>query len=92
MIGEKITPILIEIENTLWEFEVENGSKPNYPIEAFRAITKIFMSVLMDKMFELQSNEEMRQEDREAMAYKAGEDLRAFVKKYTDVDTHELYK
>ena len=65
-IGEKISPILCEIEKTLWEFEANDGGKPNYPIEAFRAATKIFLSVLLDKMYNLQENEGMSLENRKA--------------------------
>ena len=31
-------------------------------------------------------------EDRENMATKCGEDLRKFIKTYTDIDTFDLYK
>lgn len=90
-IGEKLAPILVEIEDTIWEFDAAEIGRPNYPIEAFRASIKIFMSVLMDKMWELQCNETLSFEDRCNMAQKAGEDLRKLVKIYTDIDTIELY-
>ena len=57
MIGKKISPILVEIENTLWEFESNKGVKPEYTDEGFRSATKIFMSTIMDKMWELQEKE-----------------------------------
>lgn len=92
MIGTKISSILEEIEHTLWEFEVNQaGTKPNYSIEGFRGAIKIFMSVLMDKMWELQSFEEMDLNDRMNMATKLGEDVRKLVKTYTNIDTHDLY-
>lgn len=53
MIGKKINPILVEIEETLWEFESNYPTKPEYNIDGFRASIKIFMSALMDKMWEL---------------------------------------
>jgi hypothetical protein len=90
--GEKISPILTEIEDAIWEHDFAEIGKPNYPIEAFRASIKIFMSVLMDKMWELQNNENLSIEDKSNMAQKAGEDLRKFVKIYTDIDTHNFYK
>lgn len=92
MIGEKISPILVEIENTLWEFEANRGLKPNYSIEGFRSATKIFMSVLMDKIWELQENENIEIKDRLNMVQKLGEDIRSLIKTYTDIDCHELYK
>jgi len=90
-IGEKLSPILIEIENTLWEFEANNGTKPNYSSEGFRAAIKIFMSVLMDKIWELQQDEQFEMNDRINMVVKAGEEVRVLVKTYTGIDCHDLY-
>lgn len=90
-IGEKISPVLIEIEDTLWEFEANKGIKPNYTMEGFRAATKIFMSVIMDKVWELQDYDKISMNDRLNMANKCGEDLRKFVKIYTNIDTFDLY-
>ena len=92
MIGKQLSPILEEIEDTLLEFEVEIGSKPEYTIEGFRAAIKIFMSVILDKMWQLQENDVLSQEDREIMATKCGEELRKFIKIYTGIDTFDLYK
>lgn len=57
MIGKKLSPVLEEMEATLWEYEAFNGAKPNYTLEGFRASTKIFMSALLDKFFEKQQAE-----------------------------------
>jgi len=92
MIGKKFSPILKEIEDTLWEFEENNGGKPNYTQEGFQGAIKIFMSVLMDKMWELQEGEEISLADRLKMSQRAGEDLRKLVKTYTDIDTNDFYK
>ncbi|HEY9342152.1 MAG TPA: hypothetical protein VIQ23_11255 [Hanamia sp.] len=92
MVGQKISPILSEIESTLWEFESRSGFKPEYTIEGFRAATKIFMSAMMDKIWELQSKEEIDMNTRGEMAKKCGEDIRRIVKVYTDIDTYDLYK
>ncbi len=91
-IGQRISPILEEIENTLWEFEANRGLKPEYSTEGFRAAIKIFMSVMMDKIWELQQDEDIGLEDRLNMVQKCGEDVRALIKTYTDIDCHELYK
>lgn len=91
MIGQEISKILSEIECSLWEYEANNGIKPNYTKDGFRAATKIFMSVIMDKMFELQTNEKIPMEYRIKMVKKAGEDVRNLIKTYTDIDTYELY-
>ncbi len=91
MIGEKLNPVLCELEETLWILE-EAGEKPNYSNKAFRAATKIFMSCLMDKMYSLQLEEDIDEEDKIKMVQKAGEDLRNFIKTYTNLDTHDFYK
>lgn len=92
MIGEKLSPILEEIENALIEFEVYNGDKPDFTVDGFRAGIKIFMSVMMDKIYELQEKEDIPFKHREEMAFKCGLEIRDIVKKYTDIDTHDLYK
>ena len=92
MIGKTISPILVDIETALWEFELNSGIKPEYTTDGFRAGIKIFMSVLMDKIWELQQDEKITMEDRINMVQKAGEDVRKLVKTYTDIDCHELYK
>jgi hypothetical protein len=90
--SKKISPILIEIEEAIWKHDLALIGKPNYSDEAFRASIKIFMSILMDKMWELQCDENMTIEDKSNMAQKAGEDLRKLVKTYTSIDTHDFYK
>jgi hypothetical protein len=92
MIGKQISPILVEIEETLWEFEAEAKMKPEYSLEGFRATVKIFMSAILDKMWEIQNWDNMQFENREIMAEKAGQELRKFIKTFTGVDTHQLYE
>jgi hypothetical protein len=92
MVGKKLSPILVEIESEIWESECQNGLKPEYSKEAFRAAIKIFSSALMDKIFDLQTLENIPAEARLAMAKKCGDDIRQLVKTYTDIDTHSLYK
>ena len=93
MIGQKLSDILSEIEETLWEFEFNHpDQKPNYTTEGFRASIKIFMSALLDKMWELQSDEHMDIDTRMKMAEKAGHEIRKIVKIYTDIDTHQLFE
>ena len=94
MIGKKLSPILNEIENTLWEYEFSNGGKPCFTDEGFRSSIKIFMACLMDKMYELQDKESdnFDLELRGEMARKAGEEIRKLVKTFTNIDTHDMYK
>lgn len=92
MIGKKISPILVEIEDMLFEFEVNKGLPPEYTDEGFRAAIKIFASALMDKIWILQSDEKMDMKDRINMALKVGDDIRKMVKTYTNIDTHGFYE
>jgi len=92
MIGKSLSPILLEIEEIIIENEVNLGIKPDYSKEALRSATKIFMSVILDKMWELQKLENIDIEDSDNMAIKCGEEIRVFIKKFTDIETHDLYK
>lgn len=79
MIGKELSPVLEEMEATLWEYEAFNGAKPNYTLEGFRASTKIFMSALLDKFFEKQQAEGVSQEDTLKAVEKLGQDVRALI-------------
>ena len=92
MIGHKLSPVLCEIENTLWEFEEQNLGNPEFTKEGFRAILKIFMCGIMDKMWEMQLSEEIDMDIRGEMARKCGEEIRKIVKVYTGIETINLYK
>lgn len=79
-------------EDILIEHETGgDGSKPDFTPETFRAAIKIFQSVMLDKMWELQESEGMDLNDRMKMATSLGEDIRAMVKTYVNIDTHNLY-
>lgn len=91
MIGKKLTPILIELENTIIEFDVKQ-IKPNYEPGALRAASKIFYHVLLDSMYNMQNRESMSLEDRCNMATAAGNDLHNLIKTYTGEDSFEFYK
>lgn len=90
--GDWLAPTLENIEDTLWSYETYMPNKPyGFSKESFRAIVKIFMAAMMDKIWALQEGEEMDLEDRGAMAEKCGKDVRALIKTYTNIDTHNLY-
>lgn len=92
MIGEKLSPVLSEIESTLIEYELNVARPPQYTNEGFRAAIKIFMSAMLDKMWKLQENENIDIDARADMAEKLGNELRNMVRIYTNIDTHSLYK
>lgn len=92
MIGKIISPVLNEIESKLWEWEFNSEKPLEYTNEGFRAACKIFISALMDKMWDLQTKEDIKFEDRLSMGKKAAQDVRSLIKIYTDIDTHDMYK
>lgn len=91
-LGDKLNPIMTELETTILEHEVYVQTPIRYSNDAFRAITKIFMSAMLDKMWLLQQEEGVNFKTRCEMATKCGEDLRKFVNTYTGIDTHKLYE
>lgn len=92
MIGEKLSPVLCEIESALLEYEVNVNRPPQYTDEGFRAAIKIFMSAILDKMWKLQEDENIDIDTRADMAEKLGNELRNMVRIYTNIDTRDLYK
>lgn len=91
MIGKKLQPILLELEKTIAEFNC-TGKKPEYPKDSIHAVSIIFISVLMDKMWEMQETDKMEMKDREEMATKCGEDIRKLIHTYTGLDSHDFFK
>jgi len=87
-IGKELSPILEEIENSLLEFA---AYKPEFTKKGFRAAIFIFQSAVMDKMYELQTEQEMPNKDCELMAKNLGEELRNTIFRFTGIDTHELF-
>lgn len=91
-LGEKLSPILDEIALTLWESEsVDSPLKPDYTIEGVAGGIKIFMSVMMDAMWNRQESEFLSIQDRKAEASELGESIRQLILKHTGIDTHKLY-
>jgi hypothetical protein len=91
MIGKKLSPVLEEIEFTLLEYEANIGIKPEFTDEGFRAGIKIFSSVVLDRIWNLQESEELSMDDRIKMAESFGNKIREIVKTYTNIDTRQLY-
>jgi len=92
-LGEWLKPSLLQIEDAIWSFEMfAENTPPQYTNEGFRAIMKLFMSAMMDKIWALQEGEGMEMEDRVAMVEKCGQEVRALVKTFTNIDTQKLYE
>jgi len=90
-IGEQLSRVLEELEDTLWESEAREDGPHQFTQNGFRAACKIFMAAIMDKMWELQEKENMPMEHREKQAEYAGQHIHKFVKEMTNIDTRKLY-
>jgi hypothetical protein len=90
-LGQWLSPILAEIEAALWESEAMDGLQPRYTEEGFRAATKIFLSAIMDKMYDVQRCDGMSLDDMAKMATSCGQELSKFVHTYTGINTKKLY-
>lgn len=84
--GKVMSPILLDVELAITDYTSQVGNKPNYDKHALRSATNIFISVLMDRVWELQEKEEMDLDTRNKMAVSCGEEVKKLVKVYTDID------
>lgn len=91
--GEKLTPILKEIETAIWEHNIIfEGERPHYPDEAMRMAACIFTDVLLDRMWVEQERKGIPQDQRKLQAWNAGTVIRQTILKFTGLDTQELMK
>lgn len=67
-------------------------SKPNLSDEALLNGILIFQTCLYDKLWDRCNELELCQDQRNDIGTELGNDIRNIVKKYTDIDTHELVK
>ncbi len=89
-IGHRLKPLLMIIENALWEYEVKNIDPPGFDDEAFRAIIKLFGASVIERVWNLQESEQMSDDDRLAMGVAAANEIRKLIKVYTNIDTIKL--
>lgn len=91
-LGQKLHPLLYEIEMIILESMAYRVGRLHYPDKSIQAAATILMDVILDKMWEVQENDQMSQEDRNKMAEACGKEIRALIWKYTNIDTHKLIK
>jgi len=90
--GEGLSKILVNLEEGIWDHEADfPNDKPDYTEDGFRAATKIFMSTLMDKMWEYQEREKLPIDWRLKMAETYGQKIRNMIKEATGLDMWEIY-
>ena len=90
--GQKLSPILAEIEETIWEKEANAPEPLLFTEKGRRAGIKIFMAVLLDMIWEYQEKNHIPIEKCMDQANDAGSGVSLLVKQYTGVDTKTLYK
>ena len=87
---------LIVLENGLWDHDLrveeQHASPYEYDDETFRACIKLFMSSMMWKLWEVQEKNDVEFSIRCDEAESVGNEIKEFVKKWTDIDTRSLYK
>ena len=79
-----------DIEKIATEILNTSRIKPNYTNRDFMNIVIDFQSAMMDKLFDVMDFDGMKIEDRLLMAEKCGIDLKDFIFKYTNIDTHKI--
>lgn len=79
-----------ELESIATNFLNNYEQKPQFSKRDFMNAVIIFQGALMDKMYDLQNDEKMEQEDRFKMATSCGLDLRKLIYTYTGLDTHKV--
>lgn len=79
-----------ELEKIATEILNTSRIKPNYTNRDFMNIVIVFQSAMMDKLFDVMDFDGMKIEDRLLMAEKCGIDLKDFIFKYTNIDTHKI--
>lgn len=92
-VGETVKPLLLIIENAIWSHEAEHSEVlPQFDNESLRAVVKIFITTIIERIWSLQEKEHMTFETRCEMAKSAAEEVRKLIKVYTDIDTLKLYE
>lgn len=80
-------PIIKELATGLLETA---DIKPNFSNDALIDATLIFQTVLFDKIYDLQTDKEMKIKYGLEMAESCGKELRKLIHTYTGLDTVEL--
>lgn len=91
--GERIQPILQELNDALWEREANCPNTPHdFPEKSLLAASKIFTAVLWDFLHKKQEANGTCMDDNLDEVKEAGTAIRNLVFKYTGKDTHQLMK
>jgi hypothetical protein len=92
MMNDTLERMVDIVENVVLDREVDTpGVIRGYSDSCFRGSLKIFMHVLLEKMWAKQEADNMSFEDRCAAVESVGAELRELILKQTGIDTTKLY-
>lgn len=77
---------MVYLNSCIIQHEETNDTPPEYTEEGFAAVTNLFLSAVMDRMWSLQEKEDMPYMDRAAMVESLGKQLTKLLKTFTDVN------
>ena len=89
-IGSKIGPTLVKIEENVADMTDNYAHPIGLNNAQFIALSRLFISALYDKMWELQNLEEMPVEVRQDMYTKVNEEVCRMMVVYADIDAERL--
>ncbi|MBP9839974.1 MAG: hypothetical protein KBC44_03310 [Candidatus Pacebacteria bacterium] len=85
--GKNISPIFEELSDALWEIDAREDNEPyEYGEFALNHATKIFMSVIMDKLWTRMQAQDLEPEEMEALTIKLGEGLKQLIRDTLHID------
>jgi len=91
--GSKMTPVLREISDSLWEIDAREGQEPyEYGETALNSAVKIMMSVGFDRMWSDFEALDTDIDSRLTLAKDFGTEFRMLIIKHLGVDMHEEIK
>jgi len=91
--GAKITPVLKEVSDSLWEIDAREHQQPyEYGETALNSAVKIMMSVGFDRMWSDFEALDTDKESRLNLVEDFGAELRMLIIKHIGVDMHEEIK
>lgn len=88
--NKAINDCINEVSDMLMDYNCTVSGPFDFTDRAFLSSVYIMTNASMERMWELQVDEEIHQDDRESMAHSFGNELRLLIKKYTDIDTVQL--
>lgn len=91
-IGDQYNEVFEALHDALWEHDADVETPYGFPDEALRNASKIFMTVMMDRLWERIKAENIQMPIAEKMAEDLGREMRELVKKHVLVDVANYYK